>query len=753
MTLHLHHLIGCTPTPLAHYLKALGVLRIVGEQADADARGWWQDEHFCVLTTLDRDALTRFFLEDYRPTPFVSPWNRGSGFYAVDDPAITALKNATSSRFAAYRDGIASGFALLEASMDADAKVRALKDRTKARPGMTGSERTAARALKTDPTFKGELAAAERRFKERKANLFGPLLRAWRGGHRAWMDAAVVVHDDGRPTWPALVGTGGSDGRLDFTNNAMQRLGQLFVLESPDGTATPAAGDLLRSALWSSPSKDLTRGAAIGQFLPGSAGGANSTTAPDGESLINPWDFVLMLEGVILFSGRLTRRLDPLAHSNASAPFAVRAHRVGYGTSGNDSAERGEQWMPIWTRATNLPDLQALLAEARMQLGRQVAGHPLDVARAIARLGAARGVQRFTRFGYLERNGQSNIAVPLGSIDVSVRTHSRLIDDLAVWLDRLRRASQDDHVSARLALAERRLADAAFSALTHDHAPARWQAILCEAVAVEAVLASGTAIGVGPIPPLGPEWLRAADDGSPEWRLACAFGSAAGSYTRLRRARDPVRHHWLPLEAGARRLRVSDKRLLRDPRVVMAGRDAVTDFAAVVERRLVEASQTGSRRFPLVAAAGFEASPQDLAALVAGQLDLGRVSALARALMAVRWDRTSAHVASATTVGDWPDEAFTTLRLALLPWELDGGLSIAVDGGVVRRLAAGDGAGAVSIALRRLRAAGLRPPLRGACSDASTTRSWAAALAFPISHRSACAMARRYRPIYDKEIR
>lgn len=48
--LHLHHLTGCASTPLARYLKALGILRIVGEKKDREARSWWQDEHFCLLT-------------------------------------------------------------------------------------------------------------------------------------------------------------------------------------------------------------------------------------------------------------------------------------------------------------------------------------------------------------------------------------------------------------------------------------------------------------------------------------------------------------------------------------------------------------------------------------------------------------------------------------------------------------------------------------------------------------------------------
>ena len=44
--IHVHQLDGCAPAPLAHYLKALGILRLVAEQADRDARGWWDGDRF-----------------------------------------------------------------------------------------------------------------------------------------------------------------------------------------------------------------------------------------------------------------------------------------------------------------------------------------------------------------------------------------------------------------------------------------------------------------------------------------------------------------------------------------------------------------------------------------------------------------------------------------------------------------------------------------------------------------------------------
>ena len=97
--IHVHRLDGCTPTPLAHYLKALGILRLVAEQADRDVRGWWNGDRFRLATKLSRGELDAFFLNDYRPTPLVSPWNKGSGFFFEKDPAVFPLEQSKSRRF------------------------------------------------------------------------------------------------------------------------------------------------------------------------------------------------------------------------------------------------------------------------------------------------------------------------------------------------------------------------------------------------------------------------------------------------------------------------------------------------------------------------------------------------------------------------------------------------------------------------------------------------------------------------------
>src|SRR6266566_6911234 len=101
---------GCSPAPLAHYLKALGVLRLVSEQLPScmpHPRGAWQGESFVLHSTIDRAGLEQFFLHHYRPTPILAPWNGGSGFYASDNcVAVRALKNSPADRFTSFKSGI-----------------------------------------------------------------------------------------------------------------------------------------------------------------------------------------------------------------------------------------------------------------------------------------------------------------------------------------------------------------------------------------------------------------------------------------------------------------------------------------------------------------------------------------------------------------------------------------------------------------------------------------------------------------------
>jgi CRISPR-associated protein Csx17 len=797
MSIHHHVLAGCNPTPLASYLKALGILRIASEQLDSKCRGWWQDEKFHLLTTKTKDELEEFFLAKYEPTPFVSPWNKGCGFFKANDAGLVPLEQSQAERFERFRKGVVASRELLDEIANADALIRAIKASTKRdRTFQTDEQRELVRsspvtaetiekinsemrkegideksqkklrreldtieqlttsktmpgsakeadARKNETGYKKLLAASDRHFKLLKEELISNCRRLWRGPHAEWLSSAVVLDEEGSPNWPSLLGTGGNDGNLDFTNTFMYQIGELFDLQSADGKPKTESHRLLQHGLWYEAINNL-KSTPIGQFMPGSAGGFNSSTGISGAPFINPWDFVMMMEGAILFSARTTRRLSPNETTHASAPFAIRAHATGYGSTGEEKSQRGEQWMPIWSRPSTQSDVSAMFGEARLQLKRNLASRPIEAVRAITRLGTVRGISSFVRFGYLERNGQSTLAVPLGRIEVRSHPFSHLIDDLASWMDRIQLRARDSYASSRLKVAERLLSDSVLNALTKDEQrnsnPLLWQSVLEACVEIESLQRNGTAIDAGPIPSLNPAWIKAIGDGV-EVRLALALASAAAGYTHNGWQIDPIRAHWLPLKPGRfAKFNTSDKRLMNDPRVVISGRDFISDCTAIIKRRIIESEQSSKRILPLTAFPRCGARLDDIAEFIAGTVDDQKVSSLARALMALRWDLLRAeHLPESITSRTisrskmLPDDAWLMLRLVHLPRAMSNGISIPVEPSIVRLLQSNSADRAIEIAIRRLRSAGIRPPLYFGNADQETANRWAAALVFPLT--------------------
>ena len=458
-----------------------------------------------------------------------------------------------------------------------------------------------------------------------------------------------------------------------------------------------------------------------------------------------------MLEGAVCFSSHISRQCGSEI-SRAASPFVVNACGAAYASaSASDESARGEQWMPLWSRPSTYAELRQLLAEGRAQVGAKAAREPLDLARAVRRLGTARGIKAFQRYGYIERNGQSNLAVPLGRFDTADRQseHLACIDDLDLWLRRLRREARDENAPARLTAMEKRLVDALFALTERPQRPECWQSVLLQLAEAEQTMAHGSGFAAQPVPRLRPEWVVASYDGTAEFRLALAFALQAGGFRREQGTpTNSIRRHWLPLDTErpwrfATTGTGAGTRLDVRPEVVMQGRRAVDDAVALVERRLVEASQRGSRYLTLKAAPRTAASIADLTALLSGGVDLDRTLTLARALMALdrkAWAEQYIPVDSPRT-SDWPDDAWLAIRLCALPWPLKTRsgfeLDIGTDPALIRRLATGDATSAIALALRRLRAAGVRCTVRAGAATPDTARPWAAALAFPITQKTA----------------
>jgi CRISPR-associated protein Csx17 len=701
MSIHLHVLVGCAPAPLAHYLKALGVLRLVAAQADRGARGFWRDDVFHLATRLDEAELLGFFLHRYSPTPLVAPWNGGSGFYPKDSKAgVDAIATGSAARFQPYRGAIS---------------------RSRQAVG----------------------ARAESPKQEEKLALVRELRARWDGGELEWLDAALVLTGgEGGIDYPALLGTGGNDGRLDFTNNQMQRLVEL--LDPETGSGRPHAEPLLGQALFGRATPGLQQDKAIGQFLPGGAGGANSTAGFDGKSLLNPWDFVLALEGALTLRVAAVRRLDGPGLPQASAPFAVSGRASGYASAASsDESSRGEQWMPLWEGAATLPEVEALFAEGRLQSGTRRARTALEAALAVARLGAARGVSAFERYGYIERNGQSNLAVPLGRWRVPRPGEGvgpvHLLESVEPWVERLRRSS-----TPALEKAARRVEDAML-AVCRGAGPERWQELLIRLGEAEDAIArrrkQAVEENLRPLPRLAPQWFDAAYLDRAEFRLAAAIASqkTPGDVKRSSEQRlGPIRVHCLPLDPahGWSDFQRTSKELVSDPGVVWRGRELGTDLAAIVQRRVMEAARVGTHAFPL--AGRPYARLDDVRAFLIGETDDRLLSGLIRGLMALDWDNARAPDPTPRPALP-PSVPYALLRLAHLP-DIPTLHTFPVgrrlDPTLVRLLLAGRLPESVQLALTRLASAGLRPRVRFALGSREQALRIAASLAIPLSRRN-----------------
>jgi CRISPR-associated protein Csx17 len=650
-------------------------------------------------------------LDEYAPTPILAPWNGGSGFYPKDKKTgIDSLSSSEAARFSDYRDSIEVSRILCASFSEAPKK-------------------------------------------DEKDLLLRHCRESWRGRAQNWLAAAVAIKEDGGASYPALLGTGGNDGRLDFTNNFMQRLCELFETEAIGGQHRPEAAPLLSSALWRTAVTGLSS-AAIGQFHPSAAGGANSTNGFAGDSSMNPWDFVLMLEGAILFGASVVRRADTSAPGRATAPFAVGGTAAGYGSAASaDESARGEQWMPLWSAPTSASELRSVLAEGRSQIGRRNATEALDFTRAVSRLGVARGITAFQRYGYIERNGQANLATPLGRWTVSPRPHQRLLDEVAPWISRLHRAAKVTHAPASFASASRRCSEAFMLCGADASVSERWQALLRELGRAERLAITSPRFtherGLQPLPRLGASWLEAIYDGSVELRVAAALAAATTAGPDGRGSAS-FRRYWLPVVEGQRSARFATDQsgIHTGVEQVARGADLVQDLVAVLRRRSVEALRSGDGTLGIRSRAASLVDGDALARFIRGDFDDDKCLELAMPLMALDWPKSEEVVralagASLSGEHDEPGVVYGICRLALPLSRLSDSLAAELgqplhrmDAAVLEHLASGQLPRGFAAALRRARASGFRPRARVAAGSAWQARRLAAALAIPIAERS-----------------
>ena len=516
--------------------------------------------------------------------------------------------------------------------------------------------------------------------------------------HVGYIDACYVLTAEEAAA--PLLGSGGNDGSRDFGVNFAESLGDL--VDFGDGSPTARARTELESALLDIARRAEARGS-MGQFSPGQ-GGPNGTIGYEGYNPLNAWDVVLALEGTVVFAGALTRQWGATGGSRAAFPFTFESTGAGAGSlsSEDPNRPRGEFWTPLWTKPATFLEAAAIFAEGRLTVGDRSARNGLDAARSVARIGAARGIGGFERYSIVQPDSKMPYqATPLGRLHTPDRPREDLVADLDAgdWLSRARRLAGNRKTSpTRAGQAMRRLEDALFEMTVANREPDGTRNALMALGGLVSWLVSSPAARKDSRPPplLSPDWLRRADDGSAEFRVAAAL-AALGLPAWIRSARadaqepeaelpgeggldgadrertsaeekpdstsraslpvadedsagapgrspsrgaPPMAAHFGPLDEGRFFYRGSlgTRRAWSacdtPPAVVWGAGPLVPNLIAVLERRLVEASTRGLEDKPLAGATVARLS--DVAAFLSADFDDARCAALLAGLVWAR---------------------------------------------------------------------------------------------------------------------
>lgn len=665
---------GAKSSTLLDYLACLGLFKVVSQQVDDTTTGWWTDDGFRLEAPMEPAEIQEFLLERYEPSPVANPWNKDFG---DGGGAAKKIVESAAPRFDHLRRVL---------SLFGESEVADLVTRVRASTGARGAED--------------------------KRRLINLLRSRAPDPYVEWLDTVYLAGPTDPSPGPLFV-SGGNDGRAEFSRWFLDHLERVL----PDLSGDPVQSRRWLDALFSGVETELLRDGKVGLFSPGRAGGLNATIGVEGKGIVNPWSYVLAVEGSLSFAGGFTRLDKASDEGGAAAPFTVTPVAAGAGVAEGETL-KSEVWLPVWTRPATWRDVAELFVEGRARLRRRPAVASRDFAVAVTGLGVARGVAAFERVVIAERFGRSHFAVPLGRFQVGVGGRwASLLEEAADQIRRIRRGDMPQ----RAARAARRADDALYAAAAQPNR-LNLEALLIRLGELELAVAETPSLRER----LRPMQLRSAwqllDDGSPEWSLALALaglGYGEGRWS-LRWWFEPV---------SERHDRFEERTALVPWQGSLEDR-LITLLLARLQVALRDDDQPSDRRRALALEGAVKVRPGDVQAFLRRECDDARISALAAAL-ALR-QRQSSNPERGAREGLLP-MGYRLVKLCLLGRPPDSERPIPLEPRLVRLLHARRGEEAVTLAARRLRGSGYPPVVPSA--PVEDPRRMVASMVLPVDVR------------------
>lgn len=597
------------------YLKALGIFRLVSEQTDPTCRAAWRNGKLELRTELSEGELVEFLTERYEPSPMFSPWNGDGGFLTDSGSSYSTIESIRSSKNERLEK--------LQRSITMIEKMPILSEfgrfRAEAKALKKSLDKKKKERTKISEEEAEKLRFLTKRVKELKETILSQIRTDFPDQSLGWFDTCLQVGQDGFSVAPTL-GSGGVDGRMEFSANFFGNI--LLILDNPE-SPNWAAASLFETGL------AKLYSSSIGQFSPGNIGGPNATHGFEGSSTINPWDYILLIEGTPLLAGAMARRCNTNHFAKAAFPFTVLpVSQDGESIENKDSnTARGELWLPLWQRLLKFAELEQLFGEGRAEWSGSQSRTNVDFAKAIASFGVDRGIEAFSRHGFLQRNGLAFLATPLGRFEVRAQPHIDLLRETDDWIERFRRGC-GDKAPGRFGTALRRIDSAVFDYCRFGDRE-RFQTILVALGQGEREASLGPkfreSAWLKPLQKLSPEWVAAADDDSDEFDIAAALAGiqGIGKYPGFRAHLEPVewakgRYNWKEESA-----------------LVVWNRGTLAEnLSSVLERRLLDWKRLSLPCLPIVS--NRAASPAAIARFISGELEDDRIERLLWGLISCR---------------------------------------------------------------------------------------------------------------------
>ena len=85
---------------------------------------------------------------------------------------------------------------------------------------------------------------------------------------------------------------------------------------------------------------------------------------------MNPWDYLLMVEGSLVLAGSANRRYGSQSGSRAAFPFTVQVTAASDSSAAaSELTTTSEIWLPLWKAWASLPELKLVFSEGRATVG------------------------------------------------------------------------------------------------------------------------------------------------------------------------------------------------------------------------------------------------------------------------------------------------------------------------------------------------------------------------------------------------